>query len=127
VQTTLHQPDDTACLQNRRTDVLITIDIKEVLQGKDIKQDSIPPRSKCDAGDYEEWTPADGGAPQCILGSSYTFKRMRPTTRNDPCFLDKDYKAPPTKATVRGPARTDSVCMRLLQCSPPMPWDPAQS
>ena len=90
-------------MQNRRTDVLITLDIKQILAGDDLQQATIPPRSKCDSADFEEWVPADSGStvPQCILGKTYSFTRMRQTTGNDPCILAKDYSPPPLTTQVR--------------------------
>lgn len=97
-----------ACLQNKRQDVIITIDIRKVLSGPDVNGNTVPPRAECDDSDFEDWTSGDEtGEPLCILGSTHSFYRMKATQADQGCFLKKDYVFKPAETKV--PPVADSV------------------
>jgi hypothetical protein len=92
----------TTWVQGTSTDVIFTMDLREVLSGKDITGSTLAPRSKCENDDFEDWPVAkEDGSEQCVLGRQYTFHRMARTNRNVPCFLQKDYVLQETETKVR--------------------------
>lgn len=80
-------------MQNKRQDVIITIDIRQVLNMPDVNGTKLPPRETCDpAKDFEVWRVADElKQPLCILGQIHEFKRMKQAPQDAGCFLPKDY------------------------------------
>ena len=91
-------------MQNKRQDVVITIDVKEVLNGQDINGTKLPPRAECSASDFEDWVSSDEeGNSLCIMGQTHAFHRMKLLKNDDGCFLPKDYKFADSETAVRTP------------------------
>ena len=91
-----------APLQSKRQDVIITIDVRDVLNGPDIDGTTLAPHAECTDDFFEDWTSGDeNGEPLCILGKTHSFHRMKQLQGHDVgCFLPKDYNftASETKA-----------------------------
>jgi hypothetical protein len=99
-------------MQNTRTDVLITIDVREVLSGPDVNNTKLPPRAECSGRDFEDWiVPEEDGQPMCILGSTHTFRRMIRTPGDDGCFLPKDYSFPNLTTNVCALCHLCALCL----------------
>ena len=103
------------------------MDIKDVLAGKDINGEANAPRNCGDdsedhhSTDFEDWVPSDElGAPECILGQQYTYRRIARTQRASACFLPKDYVLPTAKAAVR--CSRCEACVHACDDSSLMSW-----
>ena len=104
-------------MQNKKEDVIITIDVREVLSGADKGGITLPPRGECGPADFEDWTVTDElGKDMCILGETHTFKRMKRTPGDTGCFLKKDYVFAPYASNVRARLSCQGACTRA--CSP---------
>ena len=91
--------------QGARNDVIFTIDVADVLSGPDVNGTTMAPRSRCDEGDFEDWTVSKENAKDmCVLGQKHTFHRVGPSRREASCLLPKDYKLADTSTTVLPPA-----------------------
>lgn len=99
-------------MQGTGNDVIFTMDIKDVLAGNDIENNSQSPRMLCENNDFEDWVASsENGSAECILGMRYTYHRVKRTDRAAACFLPKDYKLSSTSSEVRTLVR---LSFRLL-------------
>ena len=73
--------------------MIFTIDLKDVLGGKDVNGTVLPPRASCEDSDFEQWTVTKerSTAPMCVLGKHHTFHRIQATRRESACLLPKTY------------------------------------
>jgi Sortilin, neurotensin receptor 3, C-terminal len=103
-------------VQEISNDVIFTMDLKDVLGGADINGTSLPPRSKCESADFEDWIVSkEDGSAECVLGMQYKYRRVARTNRNAACFLPKDYELATSASEVRLPPCC--IDLNIRQCS----------
>lgn len=75
------------------TSVLLTVDLRDVLNGQDKSGAVVTVRSDCGDSDFEDWrVSAAQGGPLCVLGQQLTYRR--PSKHTSPCLLRKNWEQP---------------------------------